>query len=186
MVQRIVPSFLQPAVLNGLLSRGFGSKELQDTFRTLWSSLQPRREGPLDRAAPWLALAGEAGLLEGAATLHSARGRALVVACDRAAALVAGDAESAASAVLRSSAAWAAAARGAVDIGAEALAEAQDAGGQRVWASRREALLQRFREPRPEVRVRELLRWAETDDGRELIALATCAYVIYIYIYICI
>lgn len=54
----------------------------------------------------------------------------------------------------------------------ETLASFVESAHDNAWNFRQEALLHNPREPPPAVRVAELLRWAKTDSGKRLLALA--------------
>lgn len=179
-LKRLVPPLMQPLVLVGLVTKGPEVHEalrsllglLGHTGRTQKSGLANLRLPLLGAAAPWAWLLGEAAAAELLALLGGSRSRAMAVTMDRIAALAAGDAHAAAAAVLR--------ARGLLSpktvltpadldealARAVATAEVQS----RTWMG--EAVAHRAQEPRPEVRVRELLRWAETSEAKELFALA--------------
>ena len=126
----------------------------------------------LEMAAPWLLVSLETGMLEALGRAKGTRDRALVVTLDRTAALAAGDARAAASALLRSHGLLLANAAQTPEELERALDIAAAVAVQQTWIWRREGLLLNLEEPHAETRVLELLQWSNTEVGQRLMALA--------------
>ncbi|CAJ1349471.1 unnamed protein product, partial [Effrenium voratum] len=128
--------------------------------------LRAPKEHPVRDFADVAAALGLARLLQGS------RSRAFVVTLDRAAALAAGDPKAAALAVLRSQRL----------LPPRRNLRREDLEGtlnsyvalsqEKAWAYRQEAALRNPAEPPAAVRVAELLRWAQKDTAKRLLALA--------------
>lgn len=196
-INRIVPPLLQPLVFGGAITH---RHQVHDAFRSLggWGQgpaaaqgqgrhghgrelpssplawLRPRPPPTLaEKAAPWAQLCGEVASVYILAILRGTRSRSVALTLDRVAALAAGDAHAAAAALLRAQGMLPAGAVASKRVRVDEVLEAISARASlQEWDSRREAVLRNPREPRPEVRVRALLRWGETEAGERLMALA--------------
>ena len=162
-VRRLVPGPLQLPLFAGLQAN---HRSLETALRggPLRLRLRAGKERPLQHFGTGFVAVNLMRLVSGSTA------RAFVLTLDRAAALAAGDAKSAASALLRSQ-------RllphrlGARDLDqtlASFAAEAQE----KAWAWRRELLLRNPSEPAAALRVAELLRWAQEPSAKRLLALA--------------
>eukprot|EP00929_Paragymnodinium_shiwhaense_P018525 TRINITY_DN12934_c1_g1_i1.p1 TRINITY_DN12934_c1_g1~~TRINITY_DN12934_c1_g1_i1.p1 ORF type:complete len:1458 (-),score=346.81 TRINITY_DN12934_c1_g1_i1:114-4487(-) len=188
MVSRVVPLLLQPLVLGGVVSRRSEVADLLekaydgvevgaravaegDVLRLL-DQLRVRKPPTLaEKAAPWLSLAGDAVLLHILRLLRSTRRRAATITLDRVGALAAGDARAAAAALLRMN--------GLMPPGEQSAGQLDDfldlmmyKAKAKTWAYRQKAFVRNKYYPPVEVRVHELLKWAESPDGERLMALA--------------
>eukprot|EP00435_Cladocopium_sp_Y103_P011751 s2316_g3.t1 len=163
-LRRLIPGLLQLPLFAGL----------QENHQTFEKALE--HQAPLklrwreEKERPMHDLADSFLLVNAMRILSGSRGRSFVLTLDRAAALAAGDAKAAASALLRARRLIPARlAKADLD---ETLASFVESAHENVWNFRQQALLKNPPEPPPAVRVAELLHWAKTDSGKRLIALA--------------
>lgn len=174
-VRRLVPGPLQPPLFAGLQAN---HRTLETALRggPLRLRLRAAQERPLRDFGTGFLVVNLMRLLTGSTA------RAFVLTLDRAAALAAGDAKSAASALLRSRrllpqrlgardldqtlASFAASAR------ENAWAWRQAAGPKQNCLHGQEVLTRNPSEPAPALRVAELLRWAQEPSAKRLLALA--------------
>lgn len=163
-LRRLVPGLLQLPLFAGL----------QENHQTFEKALE--HQAPLklrwreEKERPMHDMADSFLLVNAMRILSGSRGRSFVLTLDRAAALAAGDAKAAASALLRARRLIPARlAKADLD---ETLASFVESAHDNAWNFRQEALLHNPRDPPPAVRVAELLHWAKTDSGKRLLALA--------------
>eukprot|EP00931_Biecheleriopsis_adriatica_P047107 TRINITY_DN27132_c0_g1_i1.p1 TRINITY_DN27132_c0_g1~~TRINITY_DN27132_c0_g1_i1.p1 ORF type:complete len:1505 (-),score=312.51 TRINITY_DN27132_c0_g1_i1:55-4569(-) len=184
-VRRTVPWMLRPVVYAVVLAKGgpesllgplrrqlnthsIGGRSLAIAHRRMRPSLLPPA---MLLMMPWLRLLVQAGGVRGATALAAACGRSEVITADRAAALAAGDADTAAAALLRVYGQMPIESAKGEELEA-VLHEAAECAQQQVWRLRREAFAACHDTPAPEERVRELLTWARSGSGTKLLALA--------------
>ncbi|CAE7251459.1 unnamed protein product [Symbiodinium natans] len=163
-LRRLVPGPLQPPMFAGL---AVNSKEIEHALkhRNAPPNLHLRATA---RPKPLNGLARDALILGLARLLSGSRGRSYVLTLDRVAALAAGDATAAASALLR---AHRLLPPQQTDL-RRTLGNVADVAQEKMWVYRREAVLQNPREPPPSVRVAELLSWSQSEQAKRLLALA--------------
>jgi len=179
-IRRMVPALLRPfvpaAMLGGVF---FGNRPVWSMATEVHSRLvdvasttgylRGRRFGSvaLQLAAQ---TAGVGSLLKATAATMASRSRSATISVDRLAALAAGDADAAVVALVRSKRLL------REDFQAEQLQDwlndARTNATHSKWASRRKSMLSGAAEPNVEVRVHELLKWAEGRQGRQLLDLA--------------
>eukprot|EP00439_Symbiodinium_sp_Y106_P053707 s2888_g7.t1 len=162
-LRRLVPGPLLPPIFAGL---AVNSNEIAEALEHRKPPKWQLRGSPAPQ--PLRDLAGNALVLALIRLFSGSRGRSYVLTLDRAAALAAGDATAAASALLRVHRLLP---PQQTDL-RRTLGSVADMAHERIWAYRQEALFQNPREPPPAVRVAELLSWSQTDQAKRLIALA--------------
>lgn len=180
-MKRAVPFFFRPFIYGVVLSKGgpraaFGplagaGRAVPGQSAASGATAPPARRfafGAVASKAPWLQWVGEAGALRVLGLITATHTRSVVVTADRAAAVVAGDANVAATALLRAHGLLLKETEKEV---LESIAAMRAKAGQRSFSDKRDTLLRGDAEPPIEVRVKELMKWSDSAVARRLIAL---------------
>ncbi|CAK9060302.1 unnamed protein product [Durusdinium trenchii] len=164
LLRRLMPGVVQPPLFELLQVNHRNLEKALKHRKGLRWQLRAAPERPLEGFGKSFLVVNLMRLLGGS------RGRSFVLTQDRASALCAGDAKAAALALLQ--------ARrlvpprlARVDVD-ETLSSFASRAHESAWRLRRDALLRNPAEPPPAVRVAELLSWAQSEQGKRLMALA--------------
>jgi len=180
-VRRLVPSLVRPIVPFAVLAGATtGSRPLWGVASEVHNRivdasgighlLRGSRFGRAVAMQLFAQTAGVGGVLKATGAAMASRSRSATISVDRLAALAAGDADAAVSALVRAKRLL------PEDCYAEQLKywldDARAHAAETKWASRRKAITQGACQPAVEVRIHELLKWADGRQGRQLIDLA--------------